>query len=553
MKKIFLLLASLFINTASFAQYPSFVWARMATSIGADELAEVALDHSGFVYAVGKFDEDIIIGTDTFAIPSSGNSDALFVKYDTSGNYIWGQQLGGSGPQDASSIVISSSDDIYISGKIIGNAYMGTTAGGIATYLNSAGSQRGYLSKFNTNGELVWTRLIDGTFSTEVQSLALDNNGDVLLTGTFFATANFGNGVTITSAHQLDLYVAKFDQNGTCSWAFAEGGRNADWSYDIAVDANNNFAIAGSFDDTLNLSGNILVARGLGDAIVAYYNASGVLQWYDQAGGYSTQTVTADAAYSLSFDSNNNLWVTGYYQDSILFGTNTLHSLGYSDVFIVQYASYGTVLQSSSFGGSGLHDRPSAIELDVLDNVYVSASPYYNFSVGDSTYYTFGITDAAVLKFNSALDMQWMKKAGSPYSDFAGGIAINDIGEVYVVGSMGDKSPVIFDTISITPTGTEQWYEAFIAKLSWMEPVVTGIDQYVFDNGIFVYPNPANEELYISLNDSREILITDITGKKVFSEKIASSKMISTASFAPGMYIIHLDDSARKIKFIVTH
>jgi hypothetical protein len=228
MKKTVILFIMLFSVITAKAQYPTFVWAKLANSIGADQFSDVAIDQSGFVYAVGKFDEDIIIGIDTFYIPFSGNSDAMFVKYDSLGNYIWGLQLGGSGPQDASNIVISNTNDIYISGQIIGTAYMGTTAGGIPQYLTSSGSQRGYISKFNVNGKLIWTTLIDATFSTDVQSLALDNNNDIMTTGTYQFTANFGNGVTLTASNQLDFYIAKYSQNGICLWAKSEGGRNAD-------------------------------------------------------------------------------------------------------------------------------------------------------------------------------------------------------------------------------------------------------------------------------------------------------------------------------------
>jgi hypothetical protein len=538
MKKTVILFIMLFSVITAKAQYPTFVWAKLANSIGADQFSDVAIDQSGFVYAVGKFDEDIIIGIDTFYIPFSGNSDAMFVKYDSLGNYIWGLQLGGSGPQDASNIVISNTNDIYISGQIIGTAYMGTTAGGIPQYLTSSGSQRGYISKFNVNGKLIWTTLIDATFSTDVQSLALDNNNDIMTTGTYQFTANFGNGVTLTASNQLDFYIAKYSQNGICLWAKSEGGRNADWSYDIAVDANGNFAIAGSFDDTLNLSGNILVAKGLGDAIVAYYNPAGILQWYDQSGGYSNQTVTADAAYRLAFDSSNKLWVTGYYQDTIVFANDTLRSLGYSDVFMVQYDQNGTVLKTKSFGGSALHDRPTDIKIDALDNIYIAATNYYYFSVDDSTYYTYGSTDAVVMKFNPTGQLQWLKKAGSTYSDYAGGMAVNSIGEVYVVGTMGDIAPIKFDTLSVTPTGTGNWYEAYIAKLSWIPLTPTRVVELAEKSGI-IYPNPAVEYVTISgFKNGTEFKIFSMNGDEVYSGIVTANSKVDVSTLANGLYIV---------------
>ena len=550
MKKTTILLALIISGFIAKGQYPSFVWAKIATSIGADNFSDVALDQVGNVYVVGKFDEDIIIGTDTFYIPSSGNSDALFVKYDANGNYLWGQQLGGTGPQDAYHIVISELDEIFICGRIAGTSYMGTTSG-VPQFLNSSGNIRGYLSKFDTNGELIWTNLVDGTSYTWPFSLAIDNNNDVMMTGSFVETANFGNGVTTTSFHQLDLFVAKYSKNGTCLWAFSEGGYNADWAYDIAVDGNGNFAIAGSFDDTLNLSGNTLIAKGNGDAIVAFYDSLGVLQWFDHTGGYSTQTVTSDAASKLIFDLNDNLWVTGYYQDTMIFNTDTLISLGYEDIYMVQYDGSGNVFQTKSLGGSALHDQPSDIAIDNVNNILLAASAYYFFTVDDSSYYTYGMNDIAVMQFSPTGQLNWFKHGGTPYNDFASGIAVNNIGEVYLTGGVGDKSPVIFDTITLTPTGTEQWYEAIVAKLSWIPLFPEEINELSI-NEITNFPNPATNSIYIEGKEMTTLLkIYSLNGTELYSNQIKIPEKIDVTNFSAGFYIFNFPEQNRSFKVAI--
>jgi len=533
------------------AQYPSFTWARIAISDGADNFSDVAVDQAGNVYAVGYFELDLVIGTDTFPHPVQGNSDAMLVKFDENGNYIWGQQLGGPGSQEAYNIEISPQDEIYITGRIAGNAaYMGST-GGVPQYLSSGGGFKAYISKFDLSGELLWTRLINGTSFTWSNAIAFDTNNDILITGTYWPDADFGNGIILTSSHQMDLYVARYTPNGVCTWAISEGGHNADWSYDIAVDSNGNFAIAGSFDDTLNLSGNTLIAKGNGDAFVAFYNNGGALQWYHHAGGFSTQTVTSDAARRLAFDSDDNLWVTGFYQDTILFGADTLFSTGFMDIYIVKFNGNGLVLQTKSLGGASLHDVPADIAIDQQNNIYLAGSAYYTITVDDSTYYTHGMNDVMVMKFNPAGQLQWFKHGGSPYNDGCGRIALNSNAEVYVTGSFGDKSPIVLDTITLAPTGTEQWYEAVVAKISWInEP--SFLTNETHDITVTLFPNPAKDFVYINgYENATSLKIYNVLGDEIFSDKVPVPGKIDVTGYSKGLYVFFFPELKKSVRVIV--
>ena len=61
----------------------------------------------------------------------------------------------------------------------------------------------------NYSGEHLWSKRFGGTSIDTALSIAVDSGGNVLVTGWFDGTANFGGG-DLTSAGFYDIFVAKF-------------------------------------------------------------------------------------------------------------------------------------------------------------------------------------------------------------------------------------------------------------------------------------------------------------------------------------------------------
>jgi hypothetical protein len=70
-----------------------------------------------------------------------------------------------------------------------------------------------------------------------------------------------------------------------------------------------------------------------------------------------------------------------------------------------------------------------------------------------------------------------------------------------------------------------------------------------------VYPNPAKETLNIELNDNavRQLSITDISGRTVYTENVSSEKMrLNVAALPAGIYLLHLksDDKTATVRLV---
>lgn len=86
----------------------------------------------------------------------------------------------------------------------------------------------------------------------------------------------------------------------------------------------------------------------------------------------------------------------------------------------------------------------------------------------------------------------------------------------------------------------------------WASPVVEGtasVEENAFENAVSVYPNPANSQITISLQDpiNAEIRIFDISGKLLMFEAnafIANKYTMDVSTLNPGVYFVRLNTEA---------
>ncbi|WP_035559039.1 SBBP repeat-containing protein [Hymenobacter sp. IS2118] len=206
------------------------VWLRQFTSSSNIYANAVAVDGSGDAYVFGDF-----AGTAAFegsSFSSAGAQDLFVTKLAAStGAVVWASRAGGSGNDQApagSAIVADASGNSYITGRFSSsNAVFGGTT------LVASGSDS-YVAKLSAAGTFLWAQRAGGNGTDEGEGVALDGLGNLLATGIFSGSAQFGE-TALSSAGGFDLYVARYDTaTGSAMGALRAGGTGNDYGYGVS-------------------------------------------------------------------------------------------------------------------------------------------------------------------------------------------------------------------------------------------------------------------------------------------------------------------------------
>ncbi len=362
----------------------------------------ITVDGAGNVYVAGEFEGNITFSTTQFG--SVGMSDIFLVKYDPSGTILYTFSIGGTGIEEVHSIEPDGNGNLYMTGSFESVCFFGQPS------LTSIGSSDIFVAKFNSFGGLLWTKRAGGTGEDRGRGLAVDPNGEVCITGFFNNVATFG-GIALNAATAgREVFAAKADAGGNFLWAVKAGGSANDGAYEADADASGNFYITGAFRGTAQFGSTTLVAAGEDDAFIARLGPTGVFGWAVAGGGKGS-----DRAYAISVDGQGMVYATGSFEDSASFGNTTLVSAGDKDVFITALNSSGTYQWAWDEGGAGF-DRGYGIEADAAGVVWVTGVYEQNVVFGNTGLSGFGMTDLFLAKFGSTTGIH--SQAGAGWSIF---------------------------------------------------------------------------------------------------------------------------------------
>lgn len=263
-------------------------------------------------------------------------------------------------------------------------------------------------------------------------------------------------------------------------WAQAAGGDQDDFGGGIAIDSAGNSYITGNFAGTAVFGSTVLTSLSdTGDIYVAKLDASGNWLWARRAGGIGFLY-----ALGIATDSGGNCYITGSYYPVAEFGTTTLTSVGWLDIYVAKLDTNGNWLWAQSAGGPTNASYPTdlsyAIGTDAGGNCYISGSFYVSATFGSTSLNCFGDEsndDLFVAKLDSGGNWLWAVSAGGTAEDYAYGLYTDLAGTSYVAGSFCGNAA--FGAINLVSSGFYD-YEVFAAKLdsagNWLWAVSAGGD-----------------------------------------------------------------------------
>jgi len=255
-------------------------------------------------------------------------------------------------------------------------------------------------------------------------------------------------------------------------WATYFGGTGDEYGYSVATDPSGNVYIAGSATSSSHIAsvGAFQTTYGgLGDAFLAKFNSSGLLQWATYFGGSGI-----DQANGLACDSAGNVYITGFTNSNSGIASSGSYqpnkgSAGTDhDAFLAKFSTSGALLWATYFGGSN-DDEGDAVACDASGNVFITGITESSSGIATLGSYqtTFGgVQDVFVAKFNASGQIQWATYYGGTKSEQANSIATDPSGDVFITGFTYSDSMIATAGAYQTTIDTFSAKAAFLSKFT---------------------------------------------------------------------------------------
>ncbi len=306
----------------------------------------------------------------------------------------------------------------------------------------------------STASEFCWANGGGGTGADTSYGIALDPYGNSYVTGTFEGDATFGP-TNLTSRGLSDIFIAKYDPDGTLLWARQAGGVLDDAGFGIAVDTNSNCYVTGYFSDTAEFDGAILETTGTFDLFLAKFGPGGNLLWVT-----NTTRSAGILGSAVAVDDAGNSYLTGSFVHDAVFGDEVLPNNEFYDAFVAKYDTNGRLLWAHQAGGDG-DDRGNGIAVDApTGQCYLTGSFEGDAFFGsDDIISSAGDADVFISQYDSDGEFQWVRQGGGFGQALGTAIGVDLHGNCLVTGR--------FDLIAFFGDDllfSEGFYDLFLAK-----------------------------------------------------------------------------------------
>jgi hypothetical protein len=377
---------------AKFSSNGSLLWSTFLGGNASELGTALAVAADGCCYVAGNTFSDDFPTLKAYNATKGLLRDGFISKFASNGSLLWSTFLGGNWLDYVSDIAVAADGSCYLTG------YTESTNFPLKDAVNQSYCDReAFVSKFASNGSLLWSTYLGGSQSEDGRSIALAADGSCVITGwTYSDDFPIIDNYSIPISQNLDVFISQFSPTGTLLWSTIFGGNLLDWGYGIAIDHDNCVFITGN-TNSYNFPARHGFSKsfngGATDAFIAKYSIGGILLWSSYLGGNNT-----DVAKDLAIASDNSCFVVGYTEstnfplfcpyDNFFTGDNL-------EGFISRFSSTGVLLWSSYFGGS---DR------DILESIAIASDDSF-YLTGETRSPDFPVVNAYDATHNGMSDV----------------------------------------------------------------------------------------------------------------------------------------------------
>ncbi len=430
--------------------------ARRAGSTVTDQGQGIAPLVDGGVVVTGFFGNNATFGpgeTNQTTLTTNTSKDLFVARFNPDGTLVWVREGDSSSGSDTvgTSVASFGDDSSVVTGFFDGTTRLGAGEPGQID-LVSAGAEDVFIARYRSDGSLDWAIRVGDSGSQEGFGVASFDDGSFVVTGVFNSAPTFGSGettqTTLVSAGNDDVFVARYNADGTLAWARRAGGSDFDEGTAVTTLGDGSVVVTGFFRGTATFgpgeaNQTVLTSAGLDDGFVARYDANGNLMWVTPISGSKS-----DVAQAVDRFSDDAVVVSGFFGGTASFGPGdpnpiTLTAVGGgndSDYFLARYEADGTLRGVTQVGGTAPDIDPTTVGVS-RDNTVIFAGTFQQtvtFGIGEPTPPTLtsaGLRDLFVSRYHQDGILRTVTRDGDVKDDLILGVAVLADGSAAVTGS----------------------------------------------------------------------------------------------------------------------
>lgn len=534
--KYFLLIITMAISYIAYAQE---AW---RTPLVAKHPSGIYIDANDYVYGVGNKD---------YGQSSNSLKDVFLYKLAPNGDSIWVASIDGLAnyQDDGGKIVVDNAGNVYVTGTLINDA---------ANHYD----KDVMVAKFDSTGNKLWQYDYNGVDDHEDMpiAIALASNNEIIV------------GANTREASYNDITLFKLDAAGNLTWKrHYDNANSADFMINMKLDSNNDIVILGRCDYTgnseyvpavikYNLSGNLI-----GDTV--FTNA------FPQSAYEEYEILASD------IDDSGNVYFYSHRKHTM---SNFISYKRVTKANISGVVAMDTLRKPVGMASNWSFTGKTVVKADnngdmiigaTLTVPWTSAANYIakftnagNWSFrdtmlvpGNMVWSDYELYNIGVFSNNDILittDRSWHDGSNFEYKMLvskytSSGIKVNE----HTIqgfknesgGNYRDQSNLSFDNsgnpVLNISTGPHQ-----LTTLKLDTALFSNSSTFITDvskkNKIYLYPNPANNNVTIELENiiANKIVVYSIEGKVVYETKISNNKInIALDGLKKGVYFISVN------------
>jgi hypothetical protein len=490
MKKSILLVIFLAFASSLCAQQPVVEWAKTYGGSNVEYPADIILTADNKYVIAGSTNSK-----DFDVTQNRGGEDVWVVKLDEDGKILWQKSYGGTGNEGATAIKQT---------KDGGFMLLGVTNSKNGDFIATKGDLDIFFSKLDKDGKIIWTRIYGGNKYDQATSFFETESGEFVISiisqsDSLDFDLNYGND---------DIWVMKTKPNGDIIWKKHIGGTRLDQVHEIIQAEKGAYLLVGttgSIDKDMVVHKDTFFSTAQGDVWIKL-DTSGSIIWHKTYEGTNMGSLFARIR-AVKADSS------GYIGVGV--SRNFARISAPSNDLLVEKLDKNGNLKFFKLLGGFQNDFGSDIEI-LADGSFIVAGFAGSSLTGDITTSNLGLGDFWLMRIDKTGEkILWQILLGGSETDGCStrGLLLAPRNELVLVGETRSMDKNFSKMNGINDLG--------IIKLKSVG-LPTSLKNFYIPVDISVYPNPANQYIYVKNNEIQDLdyELIDIYGRILIKGRV---------------------------------